>query len=385
MTTNDSAKDINIPEAPRSADNLLKKFYNHVPKYTKIIFVLFVVSITIHILSGVSVTFADFFTEKIAAFFRTILATATGWLPFSLAETMVLMIPAVLIVYFSLTYHHYVKNLNSMKPLIFAMLSILMCMYILAVCTFMTGYQNSTLDKKLEIKKAPVSAIELYETAQVVNSLITELQSEIEYEYGGFSVMPYSIGEMSDKLLDAYDECVDKYNFLHNIPAQIKPIALSEAMSYTHITGLYTYFTGEANIDAAFPDFTIPYTAAHEFAHQRGIAREDEANFVAYLVCINAADPYIKYSGYLNMLQYLSNALYSADKTLYSSLQSGIKAKTKSELRAYSAFFDKYRDSTASKVSGVVNDTYLKLQGTEGSKSYGMVVDLAVAYYKSLN
>jgi hypothetical protein len=28
-----------------------------------------------------------------------------------------------------------------------------------------------------------------------------------------------------------------------------------------------------------------------------------------------------------------------------------------------------------------VNNTYLVLQGTEGSKSYGMVVDLAVAYH----
>ena len=33
-------------------------------------------------------------------------------------------------------------------------------------------------------------------------------------------------------------------------------------------------------------------------------------------------------------------------------------------------------------VSDTVNDTYLKIQGTaEGSRSYGMVVDLAVAYH----
>ena len=54
----------------------------------------------------------------------------------------------------------------------------------------------------------------------------------------------------------------------------------------------------------------------------------------------------------------------------------------RAEMQAYSAFFDKYRDSTASKVSETVNNTSLILQGTEGTKSYGMVVDLAVAYYK---
>jgi hypothetical protein len=52
-------------------------------------------------------------------------------------------------------------------------------------------------------------------------------------------------------------------------------------------------------------------------------------------------------------------------------------------MRAYSAFFNKYRDSTAGKVSEKVNDTFLQVQGTVGTKSYGMVVDLAVAYKKA--
>ena len=40
-------------------------------------------------------------------------------------------------------------------------------------------------------------------------------------------------------------------------------------------------------------------------------------------------------------------------------------------------------ESVASEISGVVNDTYLTIQGTPGTASYGMVVDLAVAYYKA--
>ena len=53
------------------------------------------------------------------------------------------------------------------------------------------------------------------------------------------------------------------------------------------------------------------------------------------------------------------------------------------EMWAYSDFFDKYRDSVASDISGAVNDAYLNFNGAEeGTKSYGMVVDLAVAYYK---
>ena len=156
----------------------------------------------------------------------------------------------------------------------------------------------------------------------------------------------------------------------------------SEAMSYAHITGVYTFFTGESNINVGFPDYTIPYTSAHELAHQRGIAREDEANMVAFLVCMESDDPYIQYSAYLNVYEYVASALYSADRDLYREVRAKLSAKVYGEQVAYSKFFEKYRKSVTSQVSGAVNDAYLKTQGTAGSVSYGMVVDLAVAYYR---
>ena len=156
---------------------------------------------------------------------------------------------------------------------------------------------------------------------------------------------------------------------------------LSELMNYTHITGVYSYFTGEANIDIAFPDYTIPFTAAHELAHQRGIAREDEANFIAFLVCTESDDPYIRYSGYLYVYNYVASALYKTDYELYKSAYFSLPEDIRLEKIAYSKFFDKYRDSVASNVSETVNNTFLTIQGTAGTISYDMVTDLAVRYY----
>jgi hypothetical protein len=193
--------------------------------------------------------------------------------------------------------------------------------------------------------------------------------------------MPYGYGEMNDKLIEAYAKASEKYDFLQTLDSDLKPVMLSELMSYTHITGVYSFFTGEANINVAFPDYTIPYTAAHELAHQRGIAREDEANFMAFLVCMESDDAYIRYSAYLNLYEYVSNALYSASPELWSKSYGTLSYAVKAEMRAYSEFYEKYRDSVASEVSEVVNNTFLTMQGTEGTRSYGMVVDLAVAYY----
>ena len=148
-------------------------------------------------------------------------------------------------------------------------------------------------------------------------------------------------------------------------------------MTYTRTSPAFIrFFTGEANLNTNYPDYILPYTAAHELAHQRGIARENEANFVAFLVCMESDDPYIRYSALMNMYEYVANALYSASSDYYYSAVSYLDIRAKYEMSAYSDFFDKYRDSTAASVTGAINNTYLVLQGTEGTKSYGMVVDL---------
>ena len=196
--------------------------------------------------------------------------------------------------------------------------------------------------------------------------------------------MPYTFDEMSKKLVEAYAKVCDEYDFIPRLSSRVKPVMLSESWTYTHISGVYTYFTGEANINTNFPDYTIPYTAAHEMAHQRGIAREDEANFIAFLVCIASDDPYIRYSGYLEVYEYVASSLYSADKTLYSTVRAKLKNNVREEMAAYSVFFDKYRENVAATISETVNNGYLQMQGTVGSKSYGLVVDLTVAYYRNI-
>jgi hypothetical protein len=210
---------------------------------------------------------------------------------------------------------------------------------------------------------------------------LKKLESEILFMETGSSRMPYSYTEMNKHLMDAYDKACEKYNFIDDFHSRVKPVMLSEPMSYTHITGVYTFFTGEANINVNFPDYTIPFTAAHELAHQRGIAREDEANFVAFLVCIGSDDPYIRYCGYMNMYEYMAGALYKADANRYAEIYRMLCADARYEMNSYNVFFKPYKDSQAADVSETLNDAFLKGNGqSAGTASYSMVVDLAVAY-----
>jgi hypothetical protein len=82
------------------------------------------------------------------------------------------------------------------------------------------------------------------------------------------------------------------------------------------------------------------------------------------------------------MFEYVISALRGVDSKAYSEIFAMLDYNVRMEEVAYAHFYEQYRHSKVSNVSNVVNDTYLKLQGTPGAKSYGMVVDLAVSYYK---
>ncbi len=366
---------------PEEKNNLKPRL----PLFAKVFYIMALVSALLFIAFLCSTSFSDFFNRHISSILRALLAHLTGWIPFSLAEYFIILIPAILVFLVLFALKKYSDSWRSVFIYCGSMLSVIALFFSVFTLGFAPAYRGTTLDEKLGIERCDVSAEELYETAEILAKELNKESSGVIFVENGFSVMPYTLTEMNDKLIEAYDKACEKYDFLQKLDSNIKPVMLSKAMSYTHITGVYSFFTGEANLNVNFPDYTLPYTAAHELAHQRGIAREDEANFMAFLVCMESDDVYIRYSAYLNLYEYVSSALYRADTTLYAKAAARVCSETKSEMAAYSEFFNAYRDSAASNVSETVNNTFLVIQGTPGTASYGMVVDLAVAYYKSTN
>lgn len=358
----------------------LKKY---LPKPAIIMFIIALICAVIHLFAIIFSGFADFFNRTVAAFFRLVLAKLTGWLPISFAEIAIICLPLIIgiIVFFAIKAFKKGKE-NGLRYLcgFFAVITLFYSSFIL---TFACGYRAQPIEKKLALERKSVTAEELEYTTIIVMQKLNELANETEYGKDGFSDMPYSYKELNKKLNAAYKSFAEEHTIIQNMSSKVKPIILSEPMTYTHISGVYTFFTGEANVNTNYPEYNLPYTMAHEMAHQRGIAPENEANFVAFLVCLESGDTYIQYSAYLNMFEYLTDALYSADKERYMSVIEELSDNVLNELIAYSDFFDKYRDNVAADISGTVNNSYLTSQGqTAGTRSYGLVVDLAVAYYR---
>jgi len=352
------------------------------PRYALVFYGVLALSLLVYLVAVLSPTFAAWFNGTVGAAVRALLAHLTSWLPFSLAEILLYALPLAVVAIGVLAWRRYCDTWRDTGRFLLSLLSCVSLLFSLFVFSFGTGYHTPTLDRRLSLTPREVTGETL---AHTLSCLVTEVNAAAEgvsFAENGFSLMPYDLGALNTKLMDGYGEVSVAYDFIQPLKSRVKPVLASRAMSYTHITGVYTYFTGESNINVDFPPYTQPFTAAHELAHQRGIAREDEANFVAFLACVATNDPYICYSAYLNLYEYVANALWEVDREAYMEIAKNLLPVVKGELRAYAAFFEPLRDSAASSVSGAVNDTYLKIHGNEaGVYSYNLVVELAVAYF----
>ena len=358
-----------------------QKNFEKLPRWAWVLFGIAALALFVLIVASISTDFADWYNATAGAFLRALLSYMTSWLPFSLAEILLYLALPLIVLIAVYGCRRFCATWRATLVFLGSLLSAFSLIFSLFALGFGVGYQTSPLDARLAISPVSVSAENLRAAADVLVAQLNDLCDDVTYEEDSFSEMPFELAGMSDALLAAYEPICERYPFVQRMESRLKPVLASRAMSYTHITGVYTYFTGEANVNVHFPDYSLCYTAAHELAHQRGIARENEANFIAFLVCSGAENAYLRYCGYLNMLEYVMNALYYADEAGYFAVVDALDPRIVGELRAFDDFFEPYRNSFISGVSDAVNDTYLKLNGNEaGSESYGLVIELAVAY-----
>jgi hypothetical protein len=180
-----------------------------------------------------------------------------------------------------------------------------------------------------------------------------------------------------------YDEAARMEPVLAGASAPAKPVLISTVLSYLGISGIFSPFTGEANVNMTLPDPDVPFAACHELAHARGFAREDEANYVGYLACTRHPDSDFRYSGLLAASVYAMNELARADREGHVRLDARRAPGVRRDIAALVAWAERYR-GPAERVSKAVNNAYLKTQGQkEGVRSYGRMVDLLIAEERS--
>lgn len=160
----------------------------------------------------------------------------------------------------------------------------------------------------------------------------------------------------------------------------VKTLGVTHLLDLLDIAGLYVPFTGEAHASGAQPDVSFPAVAAHEQAHQRGLARENEATFAGMLAAIHADDPLVHYSGWARILRALHADLARADPAASREVGDMLLPGVVRDWRDYAEWLRRSR-STAAPIVNATNDAYLRAHGVPGGiESYGRVTTLLVEW-----
>ena len=262
-------------------------------------------------------------------------------------------------------------------------LAVLLLIYSGHLIALGIAYRTTPISEKMGISEVEVNEENLSEVMTSLRDEINALSPLVERDESGVFTSGYDFDQLSEKICESYLRFYEKYGFPEPFSSRAKGVHNGNLMSYLEITGIYTYVTGEANVNTAFPDYDIVFTTAHEMSHQRGILRENEANFAAYVICSESDDVNLRYSVALTMYEYISSALYRTNRDKYKEIASALCDGARADMLASRAVIDKYSDTFIGRLSNKVNDIFLKSNGTEGVITYSRVVELVVAYYAS--
>ena len=243
------------------------------------------------------------------------------------------------------------------------------------------AYYASSVQEKSGLEVRPYSVETLAQVTALFAQQAAEFSTQVERdEEGLFSV---SLEEIFGRGPAIYENIEKEFPFLELEPSvRVKPLLCSRLQSILGFTGVYFPFTGEANVNTDAPACMIPATIAHEMAHQRMVASEQEANFVGITAAVLSGDPVFQYSGYLMGLVQLCNALAPVDREAWNAIvQQYFTQEMASDWNANNAYWAEL-SSPVEETAGQVYDSFLKGNGQKlGMRSYGACVDLLVAYF----
>ncbi len=320
----------------------------------------------------------------------------TSLVPFSLTELLVILALPLVIFLIVLFIQHMRNSDDKRKTAIkagrflcgFVSFSLLMYM----ICHG-SNYYRLPMEQTMGLDTSPKSAEHLLAVCKELAKGAKEASYEVKRDSNGCMIFSESITTELSRAGSGYKPLTEEYPFLFTATWRQKPVQLSYFWSYTGIVGMYFPFFAENNVNIEQPDYSIPFSAAHESAHSRGIAFENECNFLAFLSCINSEYPEYRYSGYMEAFSYCANDLYCHDYEMWEETFADFTPEMLADYNSSNEYIDRFSvniwdgpgdiDINAWEIAGDVNDTFLEVQGVEeGSLSYGRVTELILAYYE---
>lgn len=315
----------------------------------------------------------------------TRISSLTANLPFSLAEVLAYALLAFIAVnVFLIAKSFWKPNKIRLKKALFRLVVIaVVCSSLLAffVVGWSFNYARLPLAQSLGLNASPASVGELYQLCADLSVKANLLRGQTLEDAGGVYQMNKSKQEIDIEVKDVFRTYAPPFMNLGG-ETNVKGVATYDLLSGLNILGIFIPFTYEPNVNMQMPDLYFSSSALHEYAHFKGFAREDEANFIAYYVSGNMPDTDFSYPSTMLALVNSMNQLAKYNPSLHSRIWQSLSPAVVRDLDANASYWAQFKDTQ--KTVETMNNNYLKSNNqTDGVQSYGRMVDLLIALMRS--
>ncbi|MUH37637.1 DUF3810 domain-containing protein [Zobellia amurskyensis] len=310
----------------------------------------------------------------ISQFFRILF----GWIPFSVGEIMY-----VLLIILGIRYL-YVNRLK-IRKFPFQFLRNVVVVLSVFYFTFNLVWGLNYYRKPIAENFAICDSVQTHEVIALAERLIlktNQLQFELTSDSTQRVQVPYSRNEIFDKTVNGYEQLQNELPFLEYEHRSLKKSMFSTLASYMGIGGYLNPFTNEAQVNSLTPEFRFPVISGHEVGHQVGYSKENETNFIGYLVTMKNENHYFQYSASAYALSHCLSAIRRSDEgkfnELYAKVNVGVRENYRELYEHSLEFINPFEPIFKS-----IFSTFLKAnQQKDGIKSYGKIVELMVGYHE---
>ena len=329
-------------------------------------FTLFIFSIAALTLSILSADFAAFFNSQISSRIKGFMLAISNSVEFSVIEFFAVLLPAVI---FLIAYLFRVRNVAKLKQSFLSLLGIFLLCLSLFINTNLIGHFVEIGYEKSEFEDE-----QLISAAKILVEKINSIKS-VSYP---------DKEELAEKLYSAYQSLSFSSLSLTDIKPKIKAFKHSSLAARLGILGNYSFLTSEISVNFSAPEYTVPFTAAHEMAHLFGISHEADAGFFAYLVSIETKDEAFLYSAYLSAFEFLGRELSKRNFESYKEIYKSLSEMARGDLVAYRNFYSE-KDGKIRDNADKINNTLTSFTDKSGDKHYDGVTKYLVIFILSGN
>lgn len=335
------------------------------------LYILFSIALLIFLFGMSSKLVESVYSDVIYQFTSVIQRFISSLFPFALGDSLyALLIVFCLWSVFSALKKVYLKQIAGLA-IFLQSVNFILILYIVFKLLWGLNYSRPSISARLGIANQKYTTKELIRVGDFLIKRVNSIEEKLKEHR---SKKQYTIAELESRSKYSYDQLA-KLNpfFTYRIP-DVKPVIFSKLVTTIGIEGYYCPLSGEANVNMMLPAVELPFVTSHEISHELGIAREDEANLIGYLVSINSPDPYFQYSGYYNILRSVLFEIRIKSPEDFALLLKKINAGTLSDFKEEQEFWSKY-NGEMSAYMGTALDKFLKMNNQKkGVNSYQDIV-----------